>query len=344
MNPPKISAAQLAILLFLARLMHTMIFRVTDFDSGTPIMLGLAASTLIEALLMIPAAVYASKSIRGEAALPKPVRLLYSLYFTVIAGGTAALFAEFLHREFSGTVPPTAAIILIALAAGYCAYAGIEGIARAGAVVFILFAALFLSMVAVSEGEFNWLNLRPMTRDGLPHFSKYLFESLSSSWQIPMLVLLGSKLRRNPAGAAYGFLALKFLAIETLLLLITLVLWRYVGVLGYPIYALGAFAKSDFIQRFDPINMLVWAINCTLVSALYICISSEPVKSRSKGAVIFSALAAAFALYEYKRGLRYDETWFLVFKLLGVLILGTVVPLCAMAINKFKSGKGALTA
>lgn len=253
------------------------------------------------------------------------------------------MFAEFLEREFSDSVSPVVAIILISAVAAYCAYLGIEGLARAGSVVFWLFVGLFVLMVIVSEGSFNWLNIRPVTSKDVPGMLNYAVESLSSAWWLPMFVILSEHLKDGAAKTAYGYLALKLIIIETLLLLVTLVLWKYVGILGYPIYALGAYAKSDFIQRFDAINMLIWAINCAIVSAVYVFIAAKPVKDKRWGVLIFAILSAGVALYEFKRGLRYNETWFLWFKLVGITVLGVVIPSVSLAVKKFRK-KAALQA
>lgn len=345
MHERKISWGQLMLLLLLSRLMHTMIFRFDDFTSGTPIMLGLLVTTAVEAVISVPAVIYfqsggisPTREIAGEKS--KWLELLYSAYFTVIAGGTFALFAEFLHKEFSDTVAPVAAIILLALVAAYCAILGIEGLARAGTVVFWLFAALFLLMSSVSEGHFEWLNIRPLAEGDGRVFWDYIVESLSSAWWIPMLCVLGGHLRRGVWKAAYGFLAMRTVIIEELLLLITLVLWRYIDVLGYPIFALGAYAKSDFIQRFDAINMLIWALNCVLVAAVYVFISAKPSGKTRPASIFFALLAAAFAIYEYKRGLRYDEAWFLWFKLAGIALLGVAIPSAALILKFVRKKKG----
>lgn len=345
MQNRKISPGQLLLLLLLARLMHTMIYRFDEFTSGTPLMLGLLITTAVECIISLPVVIYYST---GGASVARELfgknskwaGFLYSAYFTVIAGGTVALFADFLHREFSDTVAPVVAIILLAAVAAYCARLGIEGLARAGTVVFWLFVVLFALMAAVSEGQFDWLNVRPLVSGDAATVMRYITRSLSSSWWIPMLCVLGEHLRSGAWKVAYGFLALKLLIIGALFLLITLVLWRYVGELGYPIFALGAYSKSGFIQRFDAINMLVWAINCAIVTAVYIFISARPVKRRTLGTAAFAVIAAAMAIYEYKRGLRYDEAWFLWFETVGILLLGVIMPTAALILKAVRKKKG----
>ena len=330
----KISAGQLMLMLFLARIMHTMIFRASHSASGAAMMLGLLCSTAVEAVLAIPAVWYFSaggsdpiREISGKYSTA--VRLLYSGYFAIIAGGTVALFAEFLSSEFSNVAPPAAAIILLIFAAAYCACLGIEGLARAATVVFWMFVLLFGLMAAVNEGGFDWLNLRPFTAEDAGSFSDYFFESLSSGWWLPMFCVLAVHLKKGAVGAAYGYLVLKLLILETLLLLVTIVLWRYVDVIGYPIFALGAYAKTDFIERFDAINMLVWAINCTLVVGIYLFICSGSLKKPKPAAILFAIAAAVFGIFEYKNGLRFDQPWFLGFKLAGVALLGVILPSAA---------------
>lgn len=331
----KISAGQLMLLLFLSRIMHTMIFRAESFASGTPLMLGLLVSTAVEALLAIPLVIYFSKGGADPASelfpsRPRLLKIFYSIYFLVIAGTTVALFTGFLQSEFSNVVSPIFSVLLIFAASAYCASNGVEGLGRAGTVVFWLFAGLFVFMASVNEGGFDLLNIRPMTENDLPPFFEYLADGISSAWWLPMFCALGENLRSGAAKAAYGYLVLKLAVLEALLFLVTIILWRYVDVLGYPIFALGAYAKTDFIQRFDAINMLVWAINCVIVVGTYVFICAKSSKKPKAGSYAAAALGAGIAFLSYKSGLRFNDGVFLIFKAAGVILLGTAVPAAAL--------------
>lgn len=337
-NRSRISAGQLMLIFLLARIMHTMLYRLDGFQTGTPLMLGQLLATAAEAVMALPAVIWFSKRRENPAAAlgagaSRAVSTAYALYFTVIAGVTVALFAEFLQTKFSDTVMPGVAAAILCASAAYCAWGGIEGLGRAATVVFWLFVGMFVLMAAVSEGSFEPLNLLPLSEGDGGRTAEYLTESLSSAWWIPMLCALGHHLKSGAAKAAYGYLIMKFAIVETLLLLITLVLWRYVGVLGYPILALGAYAKSDFIQRFDAINMLVWAINCVLVLGVYVMIGSGAFKKTKPGAIFAAAAAAAFGWWQYKRGVKFDEPWYICFKLCGIILLGIILPLTALALS-----------
>ncbi len=347
LNGGRISAGQMMLLFLLARVMHAMIYRTESFGSGTPMMIALLCATAVEAVAAIPAVYYFSAGGRDPAAdllgrYSPALRLCYSAYFAVIAGGTVAFFAGFIKNEFSEILRPAVVIILLIAAAAYCACLGIEGLARAGTVVFWMFALLFVVMAAVSEGGFEWLNIRPPLPSDSGQFWHYFIDNLSSAWWLPMLCALGSHLKKGAAAAAFGYLGSKLLIIGALLLLVTLVLWRYVDVLGYPIFALGAYAKTDFIQRFDAINMLVWAINCVIVISVYIFICSKASKRQRPAAVGFALAAGVLAAVGCKIRLRFDENWFLIFKLAGVAILGVAVPAAAeikRLIGRFKDEK-----
>lgn len=346
MQESKISPWQFMTLLLLVRIMHSMIYQSSDFQGGTPILLALLCATLVEAVCAVPAVVYFQKGgqdpaleICGKRAWM--IRLLYSLYFLVIAGGTVSLFAHFLESQFVETVFPLAAVIFLCVAAAYCAFLGIEGVARAGTVVFWMFVILFVSMAAVSEGSFDWLNMQPLGAGDGRRFMQYFLESLSSSWWLPMFCILGVHLRKKPIGVAYGYLFLKLLISAVLIILVTLVLWKYVSVVGYPILALGAYAKSGLIQRFNAINMLIWAINCTLVVAVYVFIMAKPSKKPRPAAALSALAAGGFAYFFYKNGLRFDDGWLMLFKTAGIVLLGIVIPAAALVklmITRAKEG------
>lgn len=181
----------------------------------------------------------------------------------------------------------------------------------------------------------------PVTADDLPSMLKYALNDLASSWWLPMVAMLAPYIEKGVTKAVYGYLATKLVLLETILLLVTLVLYRFVKIIEYPILALGAYAKTDFIQHFDSINMLVWSINCILISGVYIFISSKAASKKKglsiKWLVFISAVTAAAAVFAYYSGMEYNGTIGYSIRLSGVIVLGVLLPLCALAVQKIKS-------
>ncbi len=323
-------------ILILARIMHTMIYY--SARPGTEMMLTVVITTLIEVVACIPlvclitdggtdiAAEIGGR--KGETA----VRLLYSAYFLFIASGTITNYSRFMNVEFPtvGNVPIN--IIVLAAAAGYCAWLGIEGTARACSIVYGVIIATVILMAAVSEGHLETLNLLPITADRIPNMLEYAADDLSSSWWLPMLASLAPYLRDGVKKTVTLYFASKLIIIEALLLIVMLMLWGFVEIVGYPILALGAYAKTDFIQHFDSINMLVWTLNCVIVNGVYIFISSRTSGGGRKlmpiAACALAVTAGAMLSYYFKAD--YNSHVASIIKIIGIILLGIILPLAAL--------------
>lgn len=344
----KISSGQMFVLLILARIMHTMIFHAKDFQMGTAMMLTLVITTALEILLSIPIILLlknggcdAVSIIAGNSKLAYAIRLIYSAFFLFISAGTLMYFAQFMKTQFDKAVTPVMVIIILTVAASYCAYLGIEGTARAGTIVLWTFLILFVVMAAVSEGEFDTLNLLPVTLNDVPKMLEYAIKDLSSSWWLPMLAALGPYLKNGVGKTVAGYLISKLVIIETLLFLVTLVLWNFVNVLGYPMLALGAYAKTVFIQRFDAINMFVWCLNCVVINGAYLFISAQSFgeNKRKAGVLVSSVLAAVAGIAALLKNFNFNDSLSFAIKSAGIIVLGVIIPAIAVVIRKIKSGR-----
>ncbi len=329
-------------ILILARIMHTMIYYFGR--PGTEMMLTVLLTTLIEIAACIPlvrlitdggtdiAAEIGGK--KGKTA----VRLLYSVYFLFISSGTVTNFSRFMSVEFPAVGSVPVIIIVLAAAAGYCAWLGIEGAARACGIVYGVIIAMVILMSAVSEGKLETINLLPITSESIPNMLEYAAADLSSSWWLPMLASLAPYLRGGVKKTVALYLASKLIIIEALALVLTLMLWGFVEIIGYPILALGAYAKTDFIQHFDSINMLVWTLNCVIVNGVYIFISSRTAEDgRKPMPIIASSLTViAGALLSYYFRADYSSSAAFIIKVTGIILLGIILPLAALIKRKIR--------
>lgn len=329
-------------ILILARIMHTMIYY--SGRPGTEMMLTVLLTTLIEIPAGIPVVCLITDGgtdiaaeIGGEKG-KTAVRLIYSAYFLFISAGTITNYTRFMNIEFPNVASVPIIIIVLAAAAGYCAWLGIEGIARACGIVYGVIIAMVVFMSAVSEGRLETINLLPVTSDSIPNMLEYAAADLSSSWWLPMLACLAPYLRGGVKKTAALYLASKLIIIEALALMLTLMLWGFVEVIGYPILALGAYARTDFIQHFDSINMLVWTLNCVIVNGVYIFISSKkPGGGRKLLPVAVSSLtAAAGALLSYYFKADYSSRFAFMIKAAGIILLGIILPLAALIKRKIR--------
>lgn len=338
------------IILILARIMHTMVFHSAEFSVGSFMFPTLIITTLLEAALSLPALILVDggsdivKEISGSSkAAYVFLRLLYSLYFLYIATGTIKYIAEFMHDEFRKVISPVAVIIILASVAAYCAHLGIEALARAGTVVFWIFIALFISMAAVSEGTFNTANLTPITGNDFPAMLDYAIRDLSSGWWLPMLVILGGHLNGEKDGAkkaAAGYLSFRLIMLEVLALLVILVLGRFSDILGYPLLALGAYARTVFVRSFDAVNMFVWCMNAALVCGVYLFIATDGLKGKKHGSGVLAAMivTATAAIFAYRSDFDFNGVVAMIVKTAGILLLGVILPLVLLVKKSIERG------
>ncbi len=329
-------------LLILARIMHTMIYY--SGRPGTEMLLTLLLTTAIEIPASIPLVCYISDGgadIASEIGGKKgagAIRLLYAIYFLYIASGTVNNFSKFMSVEFPQIAVVPVVIAVLAISAGYCAWLGIEGLARAAGIVFASIIALVIFMSAVSEGRLDTLNLLPVTANDIPNMLEYAVRDLSSSWWLPMLASLAPYLRGGVKKTVAAYLVSKLVILEFLLLMLILMLRDFVEFIGYPMLALGAYAKTDFIQHFDAINMLVWTFNCVTVNGVYLFIISKTAgRERKLLPLAVSVLAVICgAMFSYYNRVDYNNETAFVIKSLGIVVLGIILPLAALLIRRFR--------
>ena len=336
----KISAGQTFVLLFMSRVMYMMLFRAERFDAGTPYMLTQLFTTIIECLAVVPiVALFNAEQklgVRENEMFTKFENALFCIYFLFISVSTQVRFAGFIHQGFSEALRPWAVALIISLVSCYCAFGGIESLARVGTVVLWIFLALFGLLAIINDGNPDFLNITPITVNDLPTMLDYGIDELSSNWWLPLLVSLRPYLRKGIGKVAYGYLVAKFVMVEILILLVTLILWRYFAVASYPMLALGSYAKTEFVQHFGAINMLVWSLNCILVNGVYLFTSARGKKILIP---VFSAISVAVAIICYNLALPFDSRPILTIKLVGIVALGIILPLVRLVALKIRSIK-----
>lgn len=334
-DKPKIGTGQLFALLALSQIMYTMLYRTQTFSSGMPLMLGQLIVTAIEALLCIPVLIFSARGVSVTDALGGKLsciaKALYSIYFTLAFASLVSDFTGFIYSEFPDVAYFLLAAAVIAIACTYCAYLGIEGLARAASVVFVIVIILVAAMTFLSDGRPNSLYLQPMTNSDSRDMLNYIAKELSVNHPLVMLAVLSGNIRaekKSGIKAGIGYLLFKLVFTECLIYAVTVILWRYVNIPGYPILALGAYAKTDLIRRFDSINMFVWTLNCALTGGGYIICGTLPFNKKSVIAVGGIGLCLGLGLF---CGTVATDSGIIAWVNISLMVLlGTLLPIVAL--------------
>lgn len=342
----KISPWQLLVLLLLGRIMYSMLYQAKNFTSGTPMMLGQLFATIIEAVLSVPLLIFLTKeaplaeSITKNKAVASVIKGLFAVYFVTVFAQMLSAFAKFMHTEFSVIGSPVTVIIILAVASAYCASLGLRALARSAGIVFWCVIILIISMALLSEGKPDLIYLQPMVAEDVKTMLDYMNESRGSSWWLPLTASLAGSLKKDSWKAGIGYLIGKLVFLEALIFAVTLTLWRFVNIPGYPILALGAYARTDFIQRFDAVNMFVWTLNCVTVGASYLYSSAGGIGRGAKVCIwLFAGASASLAVIRYFKLIPIYDSVDVAFRGWGTLILGVVLPTVALIAIKIRRRK-----
>lgn len=195
--------------------------------------------------------------------------ICYLAAIVVQLAGTLTGFEYFMASTIYPNTPAVFLILTLALASLWCARHGIEGIARAGAIVFVFLVLSMGFILALSLRTWDFRNLHPMLEDPLPAVWKGALQSISHFPELYLLILLYPRTRGNLAKCSYGLVAGGFLLFEVAGLLLAGVLGEYAMTRAFPFYTLAAVVDTQLIQRLDSLYMLNWVfsafIRCTLL-------------------------------------------------------------------------------
>lgn len=311
---PGISAFQLAAVIIICRV-FTLMTHIPLINEGFTLpeqLTAIAASSLAGAVLLIPSALLYAKYGRegtAEAVMQrcKPMGIicaavcaLYLLFSCIL---DLSAFSDFISVRFPAGVPVKITALVMTAACIYCAYCGIEGIARGSGAVIALFVIMVIFMIGGSADKISFENIRQGF--GIENTAQAFFEDLSGGTELALLCLMGKYTAGNYREGGYFALAGRLICAAGITFSAVLILGDYAYMCGYPFLDMGSAAGINFLQRIDSVYMMIWVITAVLTVSVKIY----------TGAVLASMLGGKIIKRE---------------KLLPVVIFSAVMYFCAM--------------
>ncbi len=279
----QISYGQLLTLLFISRIFKTMTYNPFRDAQPFTIMICIAISVAIQALLVIPVILIYKKN-KGEDIISLAfskgkilgilLTFVYGLYFIVISLSTVKYFSLFMSSMFPVINSDKIIAVILVIIAVYGAFQGIEAIGRSASIVFALFFAMMLLIGLTEQGNIDLYNFSLVPPEKEKSFFEFLIYELGTNFELIAITVLLPKIKSSLTKGVYLFLAIKLIVIEFSIFLSVTILGEYIKMTELPFFEVGAFSKTQFIERFDAIYMLVWTFCAVICLGLFLYLAS----------------------------------------------------------------------
>lgn len=277
-----ISTGQLAALIVIYRIstLMTYIPLVRQGCSTAEQLCALAVSSLIQTAMLIPAVICSEKGILPDGFRNKALNIaadvIYSLYFMLVTVETLVRSVHFMDSRFGNSMPVIVTAAMFTAVCFYCAYCGIEGIARGTMFTAVFFAIICMVMAYGNKDVMTLENIGTHFETG--NFFRAVYGDISRSPELTLLCCMAGytsgKYRRAVFGANIG----KFFITAAVTAAVFIVLGDYVYMCDYPFLKLGSAAGVNFLQRIDALYMVVWVLAAAAGMSAMIFAASEKVR------------------------------------------------------------------
>lgn len=260
----RISLWQVVILLCLSRMFSvmTMCMVYTSFNIQE-MFYGALLAIPLAFVVFLPGGLLFQK--RPRLLLDNRAKWLWMTFYLLLALGW--LLMTLLHLDFflgNAVFPqaPSIALLWPAVLAGcWCAYQGLEGLARYGSILFVFFAISVLLLICTAAPEMSATRLDPITTVDWGNIWAVAVNNLFQNPELIFLPLLAPRLAEGKllkAGVWYCLLSGGLVAL--LFGLVCLTFGDFTTNIVYPVYSLSAAMQVGFLQRLDAVYMAIWVM------------------------------------------------------------------------------------
>ncbi len=360
MEKNRIGTAQLMILLFLSRLFNALTYipGMGSTVSGTAMLFSNLIGAGVLLLLFLPLVVmanrYPERSIvmnlrAGFHGIGSFCSIFYYLFLILLAAQTLAQFQFFMSNAIYPDAAVWVIILPMLLVAVYAAHAGIEGIARAGFLIFIAFCIAFAFIILSSVQNVDLYNVVPLGHKAVQEIMQGVYAVVSRGAELVLFCLLLPYAGKGTGTAAAGFTLLSFSVQEIIGFFILTVLGSFSYSQTFPFFSLASMSEISVFQRMDALYMGIWVFVAFIRLSLLLLLAADIIKfilpDRKSGehhrfslaVTVLLVLAAALpACYNMK---ALSVSYQLLFSGVPVLVLGVLIPAGVLLKMEWKKNK-----
>lgn len=283
----KISYGQVIFLLFICRVFKTLTFNpFRDTNSGV-LMWSILISTILQMVILLPLFYiynkHPGKSVDELAfGISKPIGYIitavYALYFILLAARAIKYFTYFMTDMFPSIKNYYFIAITIVLVAGYGAFVGVEALGRSSIFISFIFISMIIVMIITAQGKMEKINLDIAVQNPANDIFSCVLKELGMNSELTTFALLLPYIKSDIKKSGFILLGLKLVFLEVIVFIYTTLLGDYIKLARIPLFVVGSYSKTKFIERFDALYMLEWTLCAALTIGLFIFLSSKGIK------------------------------------------------------------------
>ena len=284
-----ISTSQLFCMLFLSRIAISIMYSglVTNNSNMTDHILSAGLSFLATFLLIIP--VYklfkmdskfdiSDNLINTMGKFGYVLITVYILYYLLVSSYTVANLNNFIINTMNPPIPITTLAITLIIIACYGAYKGIEGLARASSIIFLIIVLSSLCIIFSLIPNINIQNFKPFLYNGSESMWEGTVYMLSHNSTIPLMAMLLPFAKGKIKSGIFFWNIGVYLLISVGIFLMVGTMGDYLKTQLFPVYSTLSIAKISELQHLDSIYLGLWTTSIFIKISLFLYVSSECVK------------------------------------------------------------------
>lgn len=347
-NKVKISSTQAVLLLFLCRMFTTVTFSPThsNITESSSILLGDLLSVLVTVILMLPLFFLINSKnpdlICCASGCSKIFGKIVGAYFFLIiillSIYTVTTFTSFITTAIFPNSSQVLIIVTFLIACTYGAIMGLEGVSRAGTIIFVVFLISIGFIIFALADNMKLYNIKPMVNEPVKSVITAIIANVSRNLEIVLLIILYPNINGSFTKISLGYIGLSSLFFLALGTVTVLILGDYTIKQIFPFYSVTAIAHIGVFQRMDALYMGLWVVlgyirtTLTLIASSFILRRIFP---SQKGNFTFILTAVVIGLFAIAlsfnaSGARFISSLFdtMIPTAIGIVLLPIVLIIC----------------
>ncbi len=349
---PKISAAQLFVMLITSRMFSMFTYKPQKYNIGFyTAALAILVSVFINILIFVPTLSllkkYEGRNVSDCVYMQhKNAARIYSLFMLLtclfLSIECLTQFEIFMASTIYMTASPIFFVIPMALVCAYICRLGVESMARMASYVF---GGLLLSLVAIAVAAFPKINtvwLEPLGYDSAAGFWEFVVDNVFHTTEIIPFMILASYTKGNIRKGTIWFGVTIGVLFELISFFTITALGKYRETVLFPFYTVAAMAETSLTERFNAAFITLWVFMAVVKLCVYMLVAAKTMrelfsfKNDTIPLVVTAVVVSLVSLLTTQKIPYVNTMYHIIVSGVPVVVLAVVYPLVLLVGEKIR--------